>query len=96
MKWLMCIGVVAMLVGCDASKDELQSTKTTLASVQKERDDLKAQVTTLQQQLDVAKSDLAKAKAAAPSATATANKTAPAESKSGANAPAKTKKAHKS
>ena len=25
MKWMMCIGVLAMLAGCDASKDELES-----------------------------------------------------------------------
>jgi hypothetical protein len=79
-----------MLAACDASKDALETTKTTLASVQKERDELKTQVFTLQQQLDAAKSELAKA-------TPAANKT-PADAKAGtAAAPAeKAKKAHKS
>ncbi len=75
MKWMMCIGVVAMLAGCDASKDELESTKTTLASVSKERDDLKTQVSTLQQQLDATKAELAKAKAPAAASASTATKT---------------------
>lgn len=95
MKWMMCIGVVAMLVGCDASKEELESTKTTLASVTKERDDLKAQLTTAQQQLATAKADLAKAKPAAPATAAATTK--PGDAKSGAAAPAaKTKHGHKS
>jgi len=69
---LMCIGMVALLGGCDQSKAELDSTKSTLASVTQERDNLKTQNTQLQQQLDATKAELAKAKAppAAPTATA--------------------------
>lgn len=92
MKWMMCIGVVAMLAGCDASKDELDSTKSTLASVTKDRDDLKTQVTTLRQQLDTANAELAKAKAMPPTATATKTP-APTDAKAAAG---KNKHAHKS
>ncbi len=92
MKWMMCIGVVAMLAGCDASKDELESTKTTLASVSKERDDLKTQVSTLQQQLDATKADLAKAKATPAASASTATKTPDAKE----GTAAKAKHAHKS
>jgi hypothetical protein len=92
MKWMMCLGVVAMLVGCDASKDELESTKTTLASVTKERDDLKTQVGALQQQLDASKADLAKAKAAPQAGTSTATKTPAPDAKDAG----KGKHAHKS
>jgi outer membrane murein-binding lipoprotein Lpp len=69
MKWLMCMSVVALLGGCDSSKQELDSTKTTLNSVTAERDDLKTKNATLQQQLDAAKAELAKAKTP-PAATA--------------------------
>ncbi|HEY2743048.1 MAG TPA: hypothetical protein VGL86_00435 [Polyangia bacterium] len=65
MKWVMGMGIVAMLVGCDASKDELASTKSTLASVTAERDTLKSSLATTQQQLDATKAELAKAKATA-------------------------------
>lgn len=95
MKWMMCLGVLAMLAGCDSSKPELDQTKATLASVTQERDNLKNQVTTLQQQLDATKAELAKAKAATPPPAAEASKTpAPANGK----APAKetSKKHHKS
>ena len=83
MKWIMGMGIVAMLVGCDASKDQLTSTQSQLASVTKERDDLKSQLATTQQQLDATKAELAKAKttaAATPptAAPATAGKTEPA------------------
>jgi outer membrane murein-binding lipoprotein Lpp len=69
MKWLMCMSVVALLGGCDSSKQELDSTKTTLNSVTAERDDLKTKNATLQQQLDAAKAELAKANTP-PAATA--------------------------
>ncbi|HEX3865979.1 MAG TPA: hypothetical protein VHV78_04470 [Gemmatimonadaceae bacterium] len=86
---MMCIGVVAMLVGCDASKDELESTKTTLATITSERDQLRTEVTTLQKQLDDSKAQLAKA--TAPPVTP------PADAKHAATTPpAKTKSAHKS
>lgn len=88
MRWMMCLGVVAMLAGCDASKPELESTKSTLATVSTERDQLRAQVTTLQQQLDAAKAELAKAKTAPP--------TPPAADAKHAAAPAAHKHAHKS
>jgi multidrug resistance efflux pump len=65
MKWVMGMGIVAMLIGCDASKDELASTKSTLASVTTERDNLKSQLATAQQQLDATKAELAKATASA-------------------------------
>ncbi|HEX4460723.1 MAG TPA: hypothetical protein VIA18_22245 [Polyangia bacterium] len=87
---MMCIGVVAMLVGCDASKDELESTKTTLATITSERDQLRTEVTTLQKQLDDSKAQLAKA--TAPPATPP-----PADAKHAATTPpAKAKSAHKS
>jgi septal ring factor EnvC (AmiA/AmiB activator) len=85
--WMMGLGVLAMLAGCDSSKPELESTRSTLASVTKERDDLKNQLSTLQHQLDETKAELAKAKTPPPP-QATAAKT-PA-------APAKAKPAHKS
>ena len=66
MKWMMSLGVVAMLVGCDPSKAELESTKSTLNSVSQERDALKAKLAASQQELATAKADLAKAKPAAP------------------------------
>lgn len=93
MRWMMCIGVVAMLAGCDASKEDLESTKSALSTVTSERDQLKIQVTTLQQQLDVSKAELAKAKtASAPPAPATATDAKHAAS----TAPAKAKPVHKS
>ena len=61
MKTMLCLGVLAMLVGCDGSRVELESTKATLANVTRERDDFKVQVATLQQQLATSKADLAKA-----------------------------------
>ena len=64
MKLFMCLGVLALLVGCDGSKVELERTKTDLANTTKDRDDLKTQVATLLQQLTVAKADLAKEKTA--------------------------------
>lgn len=77
MRLLMCLGLLTMLgAGCDSSKQELDSTKSTLADVTKERDDLKTQVANLQKQLDDSKVELAKAKA--PPAPAIAGKTPPA------------------
>jgi septal ring factor EnvC (AmiA/AmiB activator) len=73
MRIIMCLSVIALLAGCDTSKDELESTKSTLASVTKDRDDLKTQVGSLQQQLASVKADLEKEKAAA---AASAEKTA--------------------
>jgi hypothetical protein len=94
MKALMMLGVVALLnvTGCDSSKEELESTKTSLANVTKERDTLKTQVTTLQQQFDATKAELTKAQAAAAPKAAPAE-AKPAETKTTA-APAKAK--HKS
>lgn len=66
MKTILCLGVLAMLVGCDGSKVELESAKTNLATMTRERDDLKVQVATLEQQLTTSRADLAKAKAAEP------------------------------
>ena len=94
MKWMLCMGVLAMLAGCDASKDELESTKATLSSVTKERDDLKAQVTKLQQQVDTEKAELAKA--TAPATTATATKTTPPPANDAKGIAAKAKHGHKS
>jgi peptidoglycan hydrolase CwlO-like protein len=94
MKWLMCMSVVALLGGCDSSKQELDSTKTTLNSVTAERDDLKAKNATLQQQLDATKAELAKAKAP-PAATAAATP-APTKSATEAKHPADKSKHHKS
>ena len=90
MRWMMCIGVVAMMVGCDGSKEELESTKTTLATITSERDQLRSEVTALQKQLDDSKIQLAKA-TAAPVAP-------PADAKHAATTtpPTKTKSAHKS
>lgn len=88
MKWVMCLGVVAFLGGCDSSKPELESTKATLSSVQNERDQLKTQNATLQKQLDDTKAELAKAKAPAPATTAAATPAAtkPADAKHPASA----------
>jgi peptidoglycan hydrolase CwlO-like protein len=97
MKWMMCLGVVSMLVGCDPSKAELESTKSTLTSVTQERDDLKAKLAASQQELATAKADLAKAKPAAPATAAATGKAAPPDAKGGAAAPAeKAKHGHKS
>ena len=66
MRNIMCLSVIALLAGCDgAPREELDSTKSTLATVTRERDDLQAQVARLQQLLDDAKADLAKEKAVA-------------------------------
>jgi peptidoglycan hydrolase CwlO-like protein len=92
MKWLMCMGVVALLGGCDSSKQELDSTKTTLNSVTAERDDLKAKNATLQQQLDATKAELAKAKTP-PAATAAVTPT-PAKGATDAKHPAADKSKH--
>ena len=93
--FLMCLGVVALLAGCDSSKQELDSTKSTLATMTKERDDLKAENTKLQQQLDATKAELAKATApAAPAATAA--KTPAATDAKKAPAAADKSKHHKS
>jgi septal ring factor EnvC (AmiA/AmiB activator) len=74
----MCLGLVAMLGGgCDQSKQELESTKSSLDSVTKERDDLKTQVATLQKELDTTKAELTKAKTPPPAVLAV--KTTPAK-----------------
>src|SRR6185312_2305618 len=99
MKWVMSLGIVAMLagVGCDQSKAELDSTKTTLASVTTERDNLKTQLATAQQQLDATKAELAKAKAAAAATPAVANEKDKAATAGKTTTPEKGKKAaHKS
>ncbi|HWE30759.1 MAG TPA: hypothetical protein VHB97_22280 [Polyangia bacterium] len=100
--WMMCLGVVALLGGCDASKNELESTKTTLNSVTSERDNLRTQNADLQKQLDATKAQLAKATTpASPAAGATAATTASKTTKTpdaAAKHPAaeKGKHAHKS
>jgi len=67
MRLLMSLGLLAMLGGgCDSAKEELETTRATLTTVTKERDDLRAQVATLQKQVDTAKADAEKAKAAPP------------------------------
>ena len=66
---LMCLGVVAFLGGCDSSKQELESTKSTLATVTQQRDDLKAENKKLQDDLTATKAQLAKATAPAAAAT---------------------------
>ncbi len=100
MRAMMCLGVLAMLVGCDASKAELDSTKSTLTDVTKERDDLKAQVATLHQQLITAQGDLAKEKATETAANEKSGKSTVASKSTAAEAaPAaknKNKHAHKS
>jgi regulator of replication initiation timing len=86
---------VALLAGCDSSKQELETTKSTLSTMTKERDDLKAENTKLQQQLDATKAELAKATApAAPAATAA--KTPAATDAKKAPAAADKSKHHKS
>ena len=98
MKTMMCLGVLAMLVGCDASKAELDSTKTTLTNVTRERDELKAQVATLQQQLTITQGELAKEKAAEPAPTDKSSKPAMASktTTSGTSTASKNRPAHKS
>jgi hypothetical protein len=93
---LMCLGVVALLApGCDSSKQELETTKSTLATMTKERDDLQAQNKTLQQQLDATKAELAKAKEPAAPATTAAKTPAATDAKKAAPAADKSKH-HKS
>ena len=96
MRAFMCLGVLALLVGCDGSKIELESAKTNLANVTRERDDLKSQVATLEGQLTNLKADLAKEKTAEAQAP---EKKAPMASKSSTgetSAAPKNKHAHKS
>jgi len=85
-----------MLVGCDASKAELDSTKSTLTSVTHERDDLKAQVATLQQQLTSTQGDLAKEKAADAADKTTKSTMAAKTTTVGSPTASKHKTAHKS
>jgi len=102
MKTFLCLGVLAMLVGCDGSRVELESAKTNVANLTRERDDLKVQVATLQQQLTTSKADLAKAKAAEPPSVekdtkpTMAAKSSPADSSTAAKAAKADKHAHKS
>ena len=95
MRLIICFGAFALLAGCDASKDELESTKATLTTVTKERDDFKSQLAAAQQQIATDKAELAKAK----TAEAATKAPAPANGKS-ATAPAtpaaKSKNPHKS
>ncbi len=97
MRAMMCLGAVLFLASCDGSKQELANTQSTLNSVTKERDDLKAKVLTLQEQLNTTKTQLAAAKSA-PATGALAAKTAePKSTPNPANAKsAKSKHAHKS
>ena len=98
MKLIMCLGVLAMLAGCDGSKVELETAKTDLANATKERDELKIQVASLQQQLNNVKQDLAKEKAAEAQAPEK-GKPAPVAAKSASgdsSATPKSKHAHKS
>ncbi len=81
MRAIMCLGVLALLVGCDGSRVQLESEKTDLANVTRERDDLKVQLATMQQQLNTLKADLAKEKTAEALATEKNGKT-PMASKS--------------
>ncbi len=98
MKAMLCLGVLAMLVGCDSSKVDLENAKTTLSNVTRERDDLKVQVASLQQQLTTAKTDLAKEKATEAAAPEKNGKTTMAakSSPSDSSTTAKSKHAHKS
>lgn len=98
MKAIICLGFVALLVGCDGSKLELESAKTNLANVTRERDDLKTQVATLEGELSGLRTDLAKEKTAAAQAADKSNK-APMASKSNSgesSPPPQNKHAHKS
>ena len=99
MKWMPCLGLMFLLAGCDESKAELESTKATVATVTKERDDLKTEVDSLKKQLEATKAEVAKAEAAAKTATPTPPAAAakPVDNKSGAMKPAasdKKKSAH--
>ena len=67
---ICCLGMLAMFAGCDSSKVELESAKMNLANVTRDRDDLKVQMATLQQQLNTVRSDLEKEKATEAQATA--------------------------
>jgi len=92
MKWSLALACAALLAGCDQSKEELEKTKTELASTVKERDSLKAQVGDLQKQLAAAKAEAAKPPAGAPPAGAppagAAPPAAPAPAKPAAPPPA--------
>lgn len=73
MKRVLSVCAIGLfMVGCDASKAELESTKSTLTSVSRERDELRTRLVAAQAQLDAAKADLAKAKAAPTPAVAAA------------------------
>ena len=82
MRAILCLSAVVFLVSCDASKQQLATTQSALSDVTKERDDLKAKVSSLQQDLDNTKAELAKAKAEKPQSSTMATKTS--ETKSGA------------
>ena len=71
----IAIGLVSLgLVACDPSKEELEKTKLTVTSLTQERDALKVQLAAAQQQV----SDMtARMAAAAPAAPATAPAAAP-------------------
>lgn len=98
MRAILCLGALMFLASCDGSKQQLATTQATLNDVTKERDDLKAKVATLQDQLNATKVDLAKAKTVttAPSG-AVAAKTPDPKAAGDANAKAaKNKHTHKS
>jgi hypothetical protein len=98
MKAIMCLGVLAFLVGCDGSRVQLESAKTDLANVTRERDDLKVQLATMQQQLNAVKADLAKEKTAEAMAAEKSGK-GPMASKTSSgdsSASSKSKRNHKS
>ncbi len=99
MRTIMCLGAVLFLASCDSSKQQLANTQATLTDVTKERDDLKAKVVSLQEELNNAKTQLAEAKRApSPAAGAVASKTPDAKAAPGAanTKNAKARPAHKS
>jgi septal ring factor EnvC (AmiA/AmiB activator) len=97
MRAILCLGAMVFLSSCDSSKQQLATTQATLADVTKERDDLKSKVTTLQNELDATKVELAKEKSQVGQSGTLAAKT-PENGKTAAAATggkAKTKHAHK-
>lgn len=99
MRAIMCLGAVLFLASCDDSKQQLANTQATLSGVTRERDDLKAKVVSLQDQLNTAKAELAQVKSVPPPATTAVAAKAP-EGKSASSTPStkapKAKHDHKS
>jgi phage-related tail protein len=99
MRAILCLGAVMFLASCDSSKHQLETAQANLTDVTKQRDDLKAKVASLQEELDATKVELAKAKAVPPAANgavaakAPETKSAPSDTKDKA---AKAKHGHKS